>query len=133
MFFLMDIIFLLLIFFMLIFFFVVFNVLNLKLLSSFWSSIFSSSQVEDVCISCLGNYFLDNWCWLLGDMEKEICCIFRSSKFSIIIFLEEGILIEYVVVIMDLVMCYKVNGVLVMEKDQMLSLCEFWLLEEDLC
>ncbi len=112
-----DIIFLLLIFFMLTSSLVAPNALNLKLPSSSRSSKPSSSQVEDVRISRSGNYFLDNRRRSLGDMEKEIRRISRSSKPSITISPEEGTPTEHVVAIMDLAMRYKVNGVLAMEKD----------------
>ncbi len=112
-----DIIFLLLIFFMLTSSLVAPNALNLKLPSSSRSSPPSSSQVEDVRISRSGNYFLDNRRRSLGDMEKEIRRISRSSKPSITISPEEGTPTEHVVAIMDLAMRYKVNGVLAMEKD----------------
>ncbi|WP_282778100.1 ExbD/TolR family protein [Phaeodactylibacter xiamenensis] len=112
-----DIIFLLLIFFMLTSSLVAPNALNLKLPSSSRSSTPSSSQVEDVRISRSGNYFLDNRRRSLGDMEKEIRRISRSSKPSITISPEEGTPTEHVVAIMDLAMRYKVNGVLAMEKD----------------
>ncbi|MCI4651294.1 biopolymer transporter ExbD [Phaeodactylibacter sp.] len=112
-----DIIFLLLIFFMLTSSLVAPNALNLKLPSSSRSSSPSSSQVEDVRISRSGNYFLDNRRRSLGDMEKEIRRISRSSKPSITISPEEGTPTEHVVAIMDLAMRYKVNGVLATEKD----------------
>ncbi len=112
-----DIIFLLLIFFMLTSSLVAPNALNLKLPSSSRSSKPSSGQVEDVRISRSGNYFLDNRRRSLGDMEKEIRRISRSSKPSITISPEEGTPTEHVVAIMDLAMRYKVNGVLATEKD----------------
>jgi biopolymer transport protein ExbD len=112
-----DIIFLLLIFFMLTSSLVAPNALNLKLPSSSRSSTSSSSQVEDVRISRSGNYFLDNRRRSLGDMEKEIRRISRSSKPSITISPEKGTPTEHVVAIMDLAMRYKVNGVLATEQD----------------
>lgn len=112
-----DIIFLLLIFFMLTSSLVAPNALNLKLPSSSRSSTSSSSQVSDVRISRSGNYYLDNRRRSLGDMEREIARISRSSRPSITISPEKGTPTEHVVAIMDLAMRYKVNGVLATEKD----------------
>ncbi|NRA51375.1 MAG: biopolymer transporter ExbD [Phaeodactylibacter sp.] len=112
-----DIIFLLLIFFMLTSSLVAPNALNLKLPSSSRSSAPSSSRVEDVRISKSGSFFLDNRRRSLGDMEREIARISRSSKPSITISPEKGTPTEHVVAIMDLAMRYKVNGVLATEKD----------------
>lgn len=112
-----DIIFLLLIFFMLTSSLVAPNALNLKLPSSSRSSTSNSSQVSDVRISRSGNYYLDNRRRSLGDMEREIARISKSSRPSITISPEKGTPTEHVVAIMDLAMRYKVNGVLATEKD----------------
>ena len=112
-----DIIFLLLIFFMLTSSIVARNVLNLKLPSSSRSSVSSSNRVEDVRISRSGAYFLDNKRRSLGDLERDIARIARSSKPSITISPDEGTPTEHVVAVMDLAMRYKVNGVLATEKD----------------
>jgi|AntRauTorckE5430_2_1112549.scaffolds.fasta_scaffold09825_2 biopolymer transport protein ExbD len=112
-----DIIFLLLIFFMLTSSLVAPNALNLKLPSSSRSSTSTNSSVSDVRISRSGNYYLDNKRRSLGDMEREIGRISRSSKPSITISPEKGTPTEHVVAIMDLAMRYRVNGVLATEKD----------------
>lgn len=123
--FLMDIIFLLLIFFMFIFILVVLNVINFNLLGSLQKWVFSIWMLDEIRINNIGRYYYNNCSIIFNELEGQLQCFSVGKVFkleSVIIFIDKGVKVENVVVVMDLMFKFEINWVLVLEKQKRLKL-----------
>lgn len=113
-----DIIFLLLIFFMLSSSLVAPNALNLKLPGQSNTKQVSSSKLDDVRITSDSRYYLNGKRITADNLEKALNA--RASQVSdqlnMTISPDKGAQVQDVVVVMDIAMRLKINGILVTEK-----------------
>jgi biopolymer transport protein ExbD len=113
-----DIIFLLLIFFMLTSSLVAPNALNLKLPGSSTSRVANTSRLDDVSIGASGEFYLNSRRVSLIDLDNEMKLLSLKSKgkkADILISPQKGAPVEFVVLVMDLMLKYDINGILTPE------------------